>query len=197
MYISNCRNEFRVANHFTSVLQNFQPRELLKKFIKVNTTRELSINMNKKAKQRQKRTENSFFNRINEPIFSISVWTSAYIVFTMGAHYEIILIELFFLSVKKSDDGCQNMGNCTRFGNRKTKSGALWSMAESISFPPGFLIWLLLRCETTTEPLLLMALLKHTAKSWSFQFTIIDLELSLLVESRESSHALRMRQGSM
>ena len=102
----------------------------------------------------------------------------------MGAHYEIILIELFFLSVKKSDDGCQNMGNCTRFGNRKTKSGALWSMAESISFPPGFLIWLLLRCETTTEPLLLMALLKHTAKSWSFQFTIIDLELSLLVESR-------------
>ena len=62
------------------------------------------------------------------------------LVFTMGAHYEIILIELFFLSVKKSDDGCQNMGNCTRFGNRKTKSGALWSMAESISFPPGFLI---------------------------------------------------------
>ena len=119
------------------------------------------------------------------------------LVFTVEAHYEIILIELFFLSVKKSDDGCQNMGNCTRFGNRKTKSGALWSMAESISFPPGFLIWLLLRCETTTEPLLLMALLKHTAKSWSFQFTIIDLELSLLVESRESSHALRMRQGSM
>ena len=110
------------------------------------------------------------------------------------AHNEIKLIDSFPLYLCKltSDGAAVKIWETVQFGNRKTKSGALWSMAESISFPPGFLIWLLLRCETTTEPLLLMALLKHKAKSWSFQFTIIDLELSLLVESRDSFHKIKI-----